>query len=225
MKSCLIVAAILLSSATSAAAQSPATYDVVLADRNLMIPTRDGKSMATDIYRPARNGVAVSERLPVLLQRTPYDKTGARIQAEYLAKRGYVVAVQDIRGRYKSEGKFLKVQPLDATDGFDVIEWLAKQPYSNGSIGMWGTSFAAHMEAGAAILHPPALKTAVINMGGCRTHGTTAFVIAARTRWGASSHGPGASSQPMHQRQRFGNCSSSRKRWRHGTTGSQCGVA
>ena len=52
------------------------------------------------------------------------------------------------RGRYKSEGKFLKVQPIDATDGYDAIEWLAKQSYSNGSVGMWGTSFAAHMEAG-----------------------------------------------------------------------------
>ncbi|MDB4917480.1 MAG: hydrolase CocE/NonD family protein [Gemmatimonadetes bacterium] len=163
MKPRLIAAVLLVSCAVPARSQG---YDVVLAERNLMIPTRDGKRMATDVYRPARNGVAVSEKLPVLLQRTPYDKTTARTQAEYLARHGYVVAVQDIRGRYKSDGNFLKVQPLDATDGYDVIEWLATQPYSNGSIGMWGTSFAAHMEAGAAQLHPPALKTAVINMGG-----------------------------------------------------------
>ena len=152
--------------AQRAGAQALATYDVVLAERNLMIPTRDGKRMATDIYRPARNGVTVNERLPVLLQRTPYDKTKAQVNAEYLARHGYVVAVQDTRGRYKSEGTFLKVQPIDATDGYDTIEWLAKLPYVNGAVGMWGTSFAVHMEAGAAQLHPPSLKTMVVNMGG-----------------------------------------------------------
>ncbi|MEP6991632.1 MAG: CocE/NonD family hydrolase [bacterium] len=150
----------------SAHAQAPATYDVLLAEHNLMIPMRDGKRMATDIYRPARNGVAVGEKLPVLLQRTPYDKGKSQANAEYLARHGYVVAVQDTRGRYKSEGTFLKVQPIDATDGYDTIEWLARQPYANGMVGMWGTSFAAHMEAGAAQLHPPSLKTIVVNMGG-----------------------------------------------------------
>lgn len=155
-----------LASRHDVSAQAPAPYGSILAERNLMIPTRDGKRMATDVYRPTRNGVAVNERFPVLLQRTPYDKTKAQTNAEYLAQHGYVVAVQDSRGRYKSEGKFLKVQPIDATDGYDVVEWLARQPYSNGMVGMWGTSFAAHMEAGAAQLHPPALKTIVVNMGG-----------------------------------------------------------
>jgi putative CocE/NonD family hydrolase len=148
------------------AAQSAPPYDVVLAEHDLMIPTRDGTRMATDVYRPARNGVPVPERFPVLLQRTPYDKTASRTQAEYFARHGYVVAVQDIRGRYRSEGRFSKVQPADATDGYDVIEWLAKQPWSNGAVGMWGTSFAAHMQAGAAQLNPPSLKTLVINQGG-----------------------------------------------------------
>ena len=160
----LLVLALLAPSA--AYTQAPATYDVVLAERNLMIPMRDGRRMATDIYRPARNGVALAEKLPVLLERTPYDKTKAQVNAEYLARHGYVVAVQDTRGRYRSEGTFLKVQPIDATDGYDTIEWLAKQPYANGSVGMWGTSFAAHMEAGAAQLHPPSLRTIVVNMGG-----------------------------------------------------------
>ena len=160
------VACLSVASSPLASAQAPAAFDVVIAERNLMIPTRDGRRMATDVYRPARNGVAVSERFPVLLHRTPYDKSKAQKNAEYFARHGYVVAVQDTRGRYRSEGTFLKVQPIDATDGFDVIEWLAKQPYSNGAVGMWGTSFAAHMEAGAAQLHPPSLKTIVVNMGG-----------------------------------------------------------
>jgi putative CocE/NonD family hydrolase len=147
-------------------AQAPGRYDAVLADSDLMIPVRDGIHLSTLLYRPARNGVAVDGRFPILLQRTPYELATSARDAEFFARHGYVVALQNIRGRYKSEGKFLKVQPADATDGYDVIEWLAKQPYSNGAVGMWGTSFAAHTQAGAAILHPPALKTAVINMGG-----------------------------------------------------------
>jgi putative CocE/NonD family hydrolase len=146
-------------------AQAAAPYDVAV-DSNLMIPVRDGIRLSTQLYRPARNGVPVDERFPVLLQRTPYELAVSARDAAFFARHGYVVALQNIRGRYKSEGKFLKVQPADATDGYDAIEWLAKQPYSNGVVGMWGTSFAAHTQAGAAILHPPALKTAVINMGG-----------------------------------------------------------
>jgi putative CocE/NonD family hydrolase len=160
----LAVSAALVAAQQTLAAQTPAP-DIAV-ERNVMITMRDGRHMATDVYRPRRDGVVVAERLPVLLQRTPYDKSKAQVNAEYLARHGYVVAVQDTRGRYQSEGKFLKVQPIDATDGYDTIEWLANQPYVNGSVGMWGTSFAAHMEAGAAQLHPPSLKTIVVNMGG-----------------------------------------------------------
>ena len=145
---------------------SPARYEALLVHKDLMIPTRDGKRMSTDIYRPGRNGAPVDEKFPVLLNRTPYNKTALAAQAEFYAQRGYVVALQDTRGRYKSEGVFSKVQPVDATDGYDVIEWLAKQPYTNGTVGMWGSSFSAHMQAGAAQYHPPSLKTLVINMGG-----------------------------------------------------------
>ena len=122
-------------------AATPAPYESIVTERDLMIPTRDGARMATDIYRPARNGVAVNERFPVLLQRTPYARSAVAGEAEYFAQYGYVVAVQNLRGRFTSEGTFLKVQPADATDGYDVIEWLAKQPCSNGQVGMWGFGF------------------------------------------------------------------------------------
>ena len=145
---------------------SPKRFDAVLAQRDLMMPTRDGKRMATDLFQPARNGVPVDERFPVLLNRTPYDKTQLHSQAQWFAERGYVVAVQDTRGRYKSEGIFLKVQPVDATDSFDAVEWLAKQSWSSGAVAMWGTSFSAHMGAAAAQMHPASLKSVVLNMGG-----------------------------------------------------------
>ena len=164
MRRCIAAALLLLSTLVPRA--SAAQYDAVLAEKNVMVPTRDGARLATDIWRPARNGVPVAGKFPVLLLRTPYDKTARAPQAPYFAEHGYVVALQDIRGRYKSEGVFAKVQPKDATDGFDTIEWLAKLPYADGAVGMWGTSFDAHMQAGAAVLHPSALKTVVINMGG-----------------------------------------------------------
>ena len=162
----LLSFAVALCAAHTSAAQAPVQYAVVRSEHNLMIPVRDGLKMATDIYRPARNGVPVEGRFPVLLNRTPYDKGSLEAQAENFAKHGYVVAVQDLRGRYASEGTFLKVQPADATDGYDTIEWLATQPWSNGKTGMWGQSFAAHAQAGAAQLNPPHLSTLVINMGG-----------------------------------------------------------
>jgi putative CocE/NonD family hydrolase len=157
---------LLLAALPSARAQSTPPYEAVLAERDLMIPTRDGTRMATDIYRPARNGVVVNERFPILLQRTPYDKTGTQRTAELFARHGYVVVVQDIRGRYKSEGVYSKLQPEGAPDAFDVMAYLAKLPYGNGQIGTWGTSYSAHTQAGAAIMNPPAMKTAVLNQGG-----------------------------------------------------------
>lgn len=154
--------------AQSAARQSggSAPYGATLAQQDVMITARDGIRLATDIYRPTANGKPVGERLPVLLQRTPYDKSRSAEAAKYFASHGYVVAIQDIRGRYKSEGAFEKYDDLGAADGYDTIEWLAKQPYANGTVGMWGTSYVAHTQADAAKLAPPALKLIVLNMGG-----------------------------------------------------------
>ena len=149
-------------------AQPPADArdtDVVI-ERDVMVPVRDGTRLATHIYRPARGGVPVTGRFPVLLDRTPYALATLDASARYFARHGYVVAVQNIRGRYKSEGKYSKLQPVGAEDGHDAIEWLARQPWSNGKVGTWGTSYAAHMQAGAAQLAPPSMKTAVLNQGG-----------------------------------------------------------
>ena len=135
---------------------------------DLMVPMRDGVKLATDIYRPQANGRAVSARLPVLLHRTPYDKSApaASAIAEALAKHGYVVILQDTRGRHHSQGVFSKYYDYDAYDGYDTVEWAARLPYSNGKVGMYGTSYAAHTQADASKLHPPHLATLVLNMGG-----------------------------------------------------------
>ena len=146
---------------------APRDDDIVVSS-NVMIPARDGVRLATDIYRPAAGGVPVAEPLPVVLTRSPYGKDRERdvALARCLARHGYVAAIQDIRGRYASEGEFTKYSALDASDGYDTIEWLARQPYANGRVGMWGTSYAAHAQADAAKLNPPALKAMLLNEGG-----------------------------------------------------------
>jgi putative CocE/NonD family hydrolase len=139
----------------------------VAVETNVMVPMRDGVRLATDIYRPARAGRPLREPLPALLYRTPYDKTGrSRVtQARYFASHGYVVGLQDLRGRFASEGTFTKYIG-EGRDGYDAIEWLARHPAVNGEVGMWGTSYAAHVQANAAKLRPPSLATIVLNMGG-----------------------------------------------------------
>ncbi len=136
--------------------------------RDVMVKVRDGILLATDIYRPMVNGKPVMTPLPVLLHRTPYDKSAAATIAiaDTLARHGYVVVVQDTRGRHHSQGVFEKYYVFDAYDGFDTIEWAAKLPYSNGKVGMFGTSYAAHTQADASKLNPPHLSTMILNMGG-----------------------------------------------------------
>jgi putative CocE/NonD family hydrolase len=168
----------------------PTELDVVLFAKNVMVPMRDGVHLATDIYRPALNGEPVQGKLPLLLQRTPYNKEGGQLiqQAKALASHGYVVALQDDRGTYHSEGVQIKYIGY-GKDGYDAVEFLAQLPYTDGQIGMWGTSYAGHTQASAAIAHPPHLKTVVINCGGLnngweykiRNHG--AFELAQQVGW------------------------------------------
>lgn len=140
----------------------------VIVENNVMIPAEDGVLLATDIYRPAIEGQIIEEPLPLLLQRTPYGKSSERFipQALHFASQGYVVALQDLRGRYDSEGVFTKYNPLEASDGAQTVSWLAKQPYVNGQVGMWGTSYGAHTQADASKLNPKGLAAMVLNMGG-----------------------------------------------------------
>jgi putative CocE/NonD family hydrolase len=156
-----------LSSGVLASAQDEFPYGVIQVEENLMIPMRDGVRIASDIYRPSLVGAPVDLKLPVLLQRTPYGKTGENIvaAAKFFAQNGYVVVLQDHRGRFDSEGEFTKYIG-EGQDSFDSIEHIASLPYSDGQVGMWGTSYSAHVQANAAKLKPPHLKTIVLNMGG-----------------------------------------------------------
>jgi putative CocE/NonD family hydrolase len=134
----------------------------------LHVPMRDGVRLATDVYRPALQVAGAPPPLPILLQRTPYNKRRADYveQGRFFARHGYIVALQDCRGRYASEGRFVKYVD-EPRDGYDTVEWLATNlPGSTGGVGMWGLSYGAHVQAAAAKLNPPHLKTIVVNMGG-----------------------------------------------------------
>jgi putative CocE/NonD family hydrolase len=154
--------------ASGAPAAPSKLYRDVIRQQDVMVAARDAVLLATDIYRPATGSVAEAERLPVLLHRTPYDKAEAATVAiaETLAKHGYVVLVQDTRGRHRSQGVFEKYYSSDAFDGYDTIEWAAKQPFCDGKVGMYGTSYAAHTQADASKLAPPHLRALLLNMGG-----------------------------------------------------------
>ncbi|MHB1328117.1 MAG: CocE/NonD family hydrolase [Gemmatimonadales bacterium] len=135
---------------TAAPAPIVMQYDV-------RVPMRDGVTLSVDVYRPN-----TTERVPIILLRTPYDNGVASqvVAGKLWASRGYAYAVQDVRGRGDSDGTFYPMV-TEAEDGYDTIEWLARQPWSNGKVGMMGGSYLGWVQLYAATLKPPALKALI----------------------------------------------------------------
>ncbi|MBM3944274.1 MAG: CocE/NonD family hydrolase, partial [SAR202 cluster bacterium] len=129
---------------------SPQAYGVVW-ERDVMMAARDGTRLATDIYYPATDGKRAPGRFPVVLERTPYDKKSASnvTKGKYFARRGYVCAIQDVRGRFRSEGEWYPFAH-EAPDGYDCVEWLGTQPWSNGKVGTMGDSYCGSDQAALA---------------------------------------------------------------------------
>jgi putative CocE/NonD family hydrolase len=153
--------------------------DVVI-DKNVMVAMRDGVRLATDVHRPAKDGKPLPGPFPVIVERTPYDKSGTsrsertrahpqpKTRAEVAASfvgRGYVVVFQDCRGRFESEGRFTKYLD-DGHDGVDTLAWLLAQPWCDGKIGTMGLSYGAHTQVALGCLDPPGLACQVIDSGG-----------------------------------------------------------
>jgi putative CocE/NonD family hydrolase len=143
---------------------SPTTpYGIVIA-KDVMIPMRDGVRLAADIYRPAQDGAPLDGTFPTILLRTSYDKAAQRYVAtiaDYFTPRGFVTVQQDLRGRYRSEGVGQyrhTANPHEGTDGYDTIEWIAAQPWSNGRVGMVGSSHPGLVQTHAALYRPPHLS-------------------------------------------------------------------
>ncbi len=160
----LIVTALL---APAVRAQQPAPSPV-FTFQEVMVPVRDGVHLQTVILAPAHQ----SGPLPILFRRTPYgvpDAAPPAIPASYkeLMQDGYIIVIQNLRGRFKSEGTFKLTSQVDlsdstatneTTDAYDSIDWLVKHvPNNNGKVGMFGVSYDG-MTTAMALLHPhPAL--------------------------------------------------------------------
>jgi putative CocE/NonD family hydrolase len=127
-------------------------------ERNVPATMRDGAVLYADVYRPDLEG-----QFPVLLKRTPYDKSLPLIimlslDPIYAASQGYVVILQDTRGRYTSEGDFYPFRD-EASDGYDTVEWAASQSWSSGKVAMYGGSYMGVTQWLAATAQPPHLVT------------------------------------------------------------------
>jgi hypothetical protein len=142
----------------------------VIVERDIRVQMRDGVRLATDVYRPKRDGP-----WPVLLERTPYGKSFAWFTAGLIVnplvavERGYAVVVQDTRGRSGSQGPF---EPFlhEADDGYDTVEWAASQPWSDGAVGVFGSSYLGVTALQAALAAPPHLKAGVSYLTGANYH-------------------------------------------------------
>ncbi len=140
----------LLTFAFALSAQGPPP-DAITVEKGVAVKMRDGVTLRADIYRPKADG-----KYPTLLQRTPYNKDGGVEFGIRAAGQGYVAIVQDVRGRYTSEGEWYPFLN-ESNHGYDTVEWAASLPYSNGKVGMWGGSYVGATQMLAAIAHPPHL--------------------------------------------------------------------
>lgn len=148
---------ILLLAVTAAVGQTQAPPDFVT-ENDVAIPMRDGVVLRADILRPQADG-----KYPVLVYRTPYGKEFALkdyTTFRHAVERGYAVVIEDVRGRYASAGEFRPYQN-EGRDGYDTIEWAARQPWSNGAIGTFGLSYPGAVQWLAAVENPPHLKAMV----------------------------------------------------------------
>ena len=141
---------------TGSAAAAP-RYKVRI-ENNVMIPMRDGVRLAADLIRPDAEG-----RFPVLIEYIPYRKDDSSRSGynahHYLAERGFIGVRLDVRGTGSSQGVNTdEYMPVEQQDGYDAVEWLARQPWSNGNIGMYGTSYGGFTCVQVAMHRPPHLK-------------------------------------------------------------------
>ena len=172
-----VLAVLVALTSVAATADSHGAYDYTVM-KDVMVATRDGVKLATDVYLPTEDGVIVKEKLPVILTRTPYSKEGNFNLGRYYASHalqqrrqlqpgallrfahGYAFVAQDTRGRFNSQGVWHMLND-DGRDGYDLAEWIGRQAWSNGKIGMIGTSYVGGTQHAMAMEKPPNLVTVI----------------------------------------------------------------
>jgi uncharacterized protein len=157
-------------------------YEVDI-ERSIMVAMRDGVKLATDVYRPK----GVDGQLPTILIRLPYNKAtyrGATVPAAFFASHGYAVAVQDVRGKFASEGEY-HVYQGDMTDWSDTFDWIGKQPWTTGQVGTFGCSYLGEGQIVAAQQRHPRHIAAIAQAAG----GNIGRVGRRREFWGSVEGG------------------------------------
>lgn len=142
--------------AAKAAASTNSDAKAVSFSWGQKIPLRDGVKLNGTVFKPR----VMAQPLPVIFTFTPYVADSYQNRAMYFARHGYVYVLVDVRGRGNSEGRFTPLEN-DGRDGYDVVEWLAKQPWCNGKVAMWGGSYAGYDQWATAKEMPPHLATIV----------------------------------------------------------------
>ncbi len=154
--------------------------------RNLWVPMRDGIRLSTDLYLPTSTGPH-----PTVVLRTPYSKEEGALIGEFFARYGYAVVVQDTRGRHRSEGGFYPFR-AEMQDGYDTTAWLRRQPWCNGKIGGFGSSYLGLTQWALAVNNPNITSVAPTFIGG-RLHDVIysggAFSELTYLHWSLSSAG------------------------------------
>jgi len=160
-----LLASLLLSAAAgSLEAQAPAAGPIsperfgVRPARTCKVPMRDGVEIAVDVYLPE-----TADPVPAILTQTPYDRaSGAWTgRTPRFVKRGYAYVLSDVRGRYASGGDWDPFGAWHKTDGYDLVEWIAKQPWCSGTVGTLGLSYMGWTQWWTATQAPPSLKVIV----------------------------------------------------------------
>jgi predicted acyl esterase len=163
-----LVLVALVSFAAAIQAQQPAPARSNKLDQ--MVAMRDGVKLATTIFLPEGNGP-----WPVVLVRTPYGKSTQAIGYEKWTGRGFALAVQDCRGTFQSEGEYRPFM-TDHLDGFDTVEWAAKQTWSTGKVGMFGASAMGITSNLAAMMNPPHLAATFVMVARSSIYHQSAFM-------------------------------------------------
>src|SRR6266851_4867925 len=171
-----------------------AQSDSVIVERDVPAKMRDGVILKADIYRPKVDG-----NYPVLLQRTPYDKNNSRLFGMRAAARGYVVIVQDVRGRFTSEGEWYPFRH-ELQDGYDTVEWAAALPESNGKVGMFGGSYVGATQMLAAIATPPHLSGIAPSVTASNYHENWTYQGGAFEQWFNQSWSSGLAQNTLERR-------------------------
>jgi len=149
------------------------------------VTMRDGVKLIADVYQPEVEG-----KFPVLLERTPYNRAGGAGSAAAMAAHGYVVIIQDTRGRFDSQGEFYPFR-YESQDGYDTVEWAARLPYADGKVGMFGGSYVGATQMLAAIASPPHLVAIQPYVTASEYYDGWTYQSGALMQWFASSWSSG----------------------------------